>query len=79
LFSQRPVFRHFLKEHHLADIDAHFAASRASAPRRRALFGAIRKELGVVFHRLAERKECRIEEGHVVACSVMLGGVLQRS
>jgi putative transposase len=34
--------------------------------RRRALFGAIRRELGVVFHRLAEQKECRIEEGHIL-------------
>jgi putative transposase len=34
--------------------------------RRRALFGVIRKELGRVFHRLAEQKECRIEEGHIL-------------
>jgi putative transposase len=34
--------------------------------RRRALFGAVRRELGSVFHRLAEQKECRIEEGHVM-------------
>ena len=33
--------------------------------RRRALFGVIRRELGGVFHRLAEQKECRIEEGHI--------------
>ena len=35
--------------------------------RRRALFGAIRRELGGVFRRLAEQKECRIEEGHIMA------------
>lgn len=34
--------------------------------RRKVLFGHIRKELGEVFHRLAEQKECRIEEGHLM-------------
>jgi putative transposase len=34
--------------------------------RRKALFGQIRKELGEVFHRLAEQKESRIEEGHLM-------------
>jgi putative transposase len=34
--------------------------------RRRALFGVVRRELGNVFHRLAEQKGCRIEEGHVM-------------
>ncbi len=34
--------------------------------RRRTLFGAIRRELGGVFRRLAEQKECRIEEGHIM-------------
>ena len=34
--------------------------------RRKRLFGAVRKELGEVFHRLAKQKECRIEEGHIV-------------
>jgi putative transposase len=33
--------------------------------RRSALFGVVRKELGAVFHRLAQQKECRIEEGHI--------------
>ena len=32
--------------------------------RRRTLFGVVRRELGAVFHRLAEQKGCRIEEGH---------------
>ena len=32
--------------------------------RRKALFGQLRKDLGAVFRRLAEQKECRVEEGH---------------
>ena len=35
--------------------------------RRRALFGVVRRELGNVFHRLAEQKGCRIEEAHVMS------------
>jgi REP element-mobilizing transposase RayT len=34
--------------------------------RRKALFRELRKELGVVFRRLAEQKECRVEEGHMM-------------
>ena len=34
--------------------------------RRKALFGQLRKELGAVFRRLAEQKECRVEEGHLL-------------
>ena len=34
--------------------------------RRKAIFGQIRHELGDVFHRLAEQKECTIEEGHLM-------------
>ena len=34
--------------------------------RKKALFGAIKKELGPIFRRLAEQKESRIEEGHVM-------------
>jgi putative transposase len=34
--------------------------------RRRTLFGVVRRELGGVFHRLAEQKGCRIEEGHIL-------------
>lgn len=33
--------------------------------RKKALFGTIKKRLGSVFHDLAKRKECRIEEGHI--------------
>ena len=34
--------------------------------RRKALFGAIKKELGVIFKDLARQKESTIEEGHVM-------------
>ena len=34
--------------------------------RRKKLFGVVRRELGEVFHRLAEQKGCRIEEGHIM-------------
>lgn len=34
--------------------------------RRKLLFGQVRRQLGGVFHDLASRKECRIEEGHVM-------------
>ena len=34
--------------------------------RRRTLFGVVRRELGPVFRRLAEQKESRIEEGHIL-------------
>src|SRR5262249_820397 len=32
--------------------------------RKKMLFGQIRRHLGSVFHELAQRKECQIEEGH---------------
>ena len=34
--------------------------------RRRTLFGVVRRELGAVFRRLAEQKECAVEEGHIM-------------
>ncbi len=34
--------------------------------RKKAIFGQIKKELGEVFHRLAEQRECVIEEGHLM-------------
>lgn len=34
--------------------------------RRKTLYAALRKYLGEVFHRLAEQKESRIEEGHLM-------------
>ncbi len=35
--------------------------------RRKTLYGAVRKHLGEVFHRLAGQKESRFEEGYVMA------------
>lgn len=35
--------------------------------RRKALYGELRRYLGEVFKRLAEQKECRVEEGHLLA------------
>ncbi|HWL89524.1 MAG TPA: IS200/IS605 family transposase [Polyangiaceae bacterium] len=34
--------------------------------RRRILFGKLREHLGAVFRKLAEQKESRVEEGHVM-------------
>jgi putative transposase len=34
--------------------------------RKKTIFGKIKKNLGVVFHDLARRRECRIEEGHLM-------------
>lgn len=34
--------------------------------RRKKLYGVVRRELGPVFHRLAEQKECKIIEGHIL-------------
>ena len=35
--------------------------------RRKVLYGEVRQHLGEVFHRLAGQKECKIEEGHLLA------------
>jgi len=34
--------------------------------RRKGLYGAIKKHLGVIFHDLARQKESIIEEGHIM-------------
>ena len=34
--------------------------------RKKALFGQIRRHFGTVFRELAQRKECKIEEGHLM-------------
>ena len=34
--------------------------------RRKALYSQLRKHLGEVFHQLAQQRECRIEEGHLL-------------
>jgi putative transposase len=35
--------------------------------RKKVIFGTIRQELGEVLHRLAEQRESRIEEGHLMS------------
>jgi len=34
--------------------------------RKKLLFGKIKRQLGPVFHDMARRRECRIEEGHLM-------------
>ena len=34
--------------------------------RKKRIYGGIRRELGEVFHRLAEQRESRVEEGHLM-------------
>ena len=34
--------------------------------RRKMIFGSIRRQLGTVFHALAQQKECQILEGHLM-------------
>ena len=38
--------------------------------RGKVLYGSLRKHLGEVFRSLGEQKECRIEEGHLLADQV---------
>jgi putative transposase len=46
---------------------------------KKAIFWKIKKNLGVVFHDLARRRECRIEEGHLMADHVhMLVSILPK-
>ena len=35
--------------------------------RRKLIYGELRRGLGEILHELAQRKECRIEEGHLMA------------
>ncbi len=35
--------------------------------RKKAIFGAIRKHLGKILHELADQKECKILEGHLMS------------
>ena len=41
--------------------------------RRKALCGQVRRHLGKIFHALAQQKECRIWEGHLLADHVPMG------
>jgi putative transposase len=38
--------------------------------RRKVLYGPLRRHLGEVFRKLAEQKECRIEDGHLLGDQV---------
>lgn len=39
--------------------------------RKKLLYGNLRRHLGEVLHKLAQQKECRIEEGHLLApCTI---------
>ncbi|MDD5494114.1 MAG: IS200/IS605 family transposase [Dehalococcoidia bacterium] len=39
-------------------------------PRRKVMFGQLRKQLGTIFHELAKQKGCEIVEGHLMAYHV---------
>ena len=54
------------QQHHLnhATWDCKYHVVFIPKYRKKAVFGKIKKNLGAVFHDLARRRECRIEEGH---------------
>ena len=56
------------QQHHLnhATWDCKYHVVFIPKYRKKAVFGKIKKNLGVVFHDLARRRECRIEEGHLM-------------
>ena len=56
------------QQHHLnhATWDCEYHVVFIPKYRKKAVFGNIKKNLGVVFHDLARRRECRIEEGHLM-------------
>ncbi len=35
--------------------------------RRKVIYGNLKKELGAIFHELANQKQCKIEEGHLMS------------
>jgi len=57
------------QQHHLnhATWDCKYHVVFIPKYRKKAIFGKIKKNLGAVFHDLARRRECRIEEGHLMA------------
>ena len=57
------------QQHHLnhATWDCKYDVVFIRKYRKKAVFGKIKKNLGAVFHDLARRRECRIEEGHLMA------------
>ena len=56
------------QQHHLnhATWDCKYHVVFIPKYRKKAVFGKIKKNLGAVFHDLARRRECRIEEGHLM-------------
>src|SRR6516162_6435271 len=56
------------QQHHLnhATWDCEYHVVFIPKYQKKAVFGKIKKNLGVVFHDLARRRECRIEEGHLM-------------
>jgi hypothetical protein len=56
------------QQHHLnhATWDCKYHVVFVPKYRKKAVFGKIKKNLGAVFHDLARRRECRIEEGHLM-------------
>ena len=56
------------QQHHLnhATWDCKYHVVFIPKYRKKAVFGKIKKNLGAVFHDLARRRECRIDEGHLM-------------
>ena len=56
------------QQHHLnhATWDCKYHVVFIPKYRKKTVFGKIKKNLGAVFHDLARRRECRIEEGHLM-------------
>jgi Transposase IS200 like len=56
------------QQHHLnhATWDCKYHVVFIPKYRKKSVFGKIKKDLGAVFHDLAPRRECRIEEGHLM-------------
>jgi len=56
------------QQHHLnhATWDCKYHVVFIPKYRKKAVLGKIKKNLGAVFHDLARRRECRIEEGHLM-------------
>jgi len=46
--------------------DCHYHVVFVPKLRRKSIFGQIRRQLGPIFHALAQQKECRIIEGHLM-------------
>jgi putative transposase len=62
------------QQHHLnhATWDCKYHVVFIPKYRKKAVFGKIKKNLGAVFHDLARRRECRIEEGHLMPDHVQM-------